>query len=68
MARKRNPNDYRPPGDKLRRNALKTRLRALRRTRKRVLAEAPGGDVVDLNSAIARLEGMLADAGLEPRP
>ena len=60
--------DHRPPGDVLRRKALGTRLRTLRRARKRVLAEAPGGDVVDLDSAIARLEGMLADAGLEPRP
>jgi hypothetical protein len=51
------------PGNALRRQALRTRLRALRRTRKRVLAATPGGDIVDLDSAIARLEGMLADAG-----
>jgi hypothetical protein len=54
--------EYRP-GDALRRQALRTRLRALRRTRKRVLAATPAGDVVELDSAIARLEGMLADAG-----
>jgi hypothetical protein len=56
-------NDHRPPGDALRRKALGTRLRALRRTRKRVLAATPDGDVSDLDSAIARIEGMLADAG-----
>jgi hypothetical protein len=56
-------NDYRPPGDALRRKALGTRLRALRRTRKRVLAANPGGDVADLDSAIALLERMLADGG-----
>ena len=39
-----------------------TRLRALRLKRKRVLAATPRGDVVDLDSEIARLEGMLADA------
>ena len=39
-----------------------TRLRALRRTRKRALAATPGGDVAELDSEIARLEEMLADA------
>ena len=55
-------NEHRPRGDALRRKALMTRLRALRRTRKRVLAATPGGDVADLDSEIARLEEMLADA------
>ena len=55
-------NEHRPPGDALRRKALMTRLRALRRTRKRALAATPGGDVADLDSEIARLEEMLADA------
>jgi hypothetical protein len=40
-----------------------TRLRALRRTRKRVLTATPGGDVADLEAEIGRLEVMLADAG-----
>jgi hypothetical protein len=56
-------NEQRPPGDALRRKALGTRLRALRRARKRVLAAIPGGDVADLDFAITRIEGMLADAG-----
>ena len=54
--------EHRLPGDVLRRKALMTRLRALRLKRKRVLAATPRGDVVDLDSEIARLEGMLADA------
>ena len=55
-------NEHRPPGDALRRKALLTRLRTLRRTRKRVLAATSGDDVADLDSEIARLEEMLADA------
>jgi hypothetical protein len=55
-------NDHRPPGDAHRPKALRTRLRALRRTRKRVLAATAAGDVVDLDSAVARLERMLGDA------
>ena len=55
-------NEHRPPGDALRRKALMTRLRSLRRTRKRVLTATPRGDVVNLDSEIARLERMLADA------
>ena len=60
--------DHRPPGDALRRKALGTRLRALRRARKRVLDAPPGVDVADLDSAIARLERMLADAGGSATP
>jgi hypothetical protein len=63
MARKRNPNDYCPPGDKLRRNAFKTRLRALRRARKRSLAGDPSTDVTELDAAIASAERALGDAG-----
>ena len=59
----RGANDYRPPGDPTHRRAgMKTKLRALRRTRKRVLAATPGRDVADLDSAIARLERGLGDA------
>ena len=54
-------NEQRPRGDVLRRKALMTRLRALRRTRKRILTATPGGDVADLDAEIGRLEVMLAD-------
>jgi hypothetical protein len=52
-------NDYRPPGNKLRQKALKGKLRALRRTRRRVLDATPSRDVADLDAAIASVERAL---------
>jgi hypothetical protein len=52
-------NDSRPPGNKLRQRALKVKLHALRRTRRRVLDATPGRDVADLDAAIASVERAL---------
>ena len=54
-------NDHRPPGNKLRQRALKGKLRALRRTRRRLLDANPGRDVADLDAAIASVERALGD-------
>jgi len=56
-------NDYGPPGDKLRQNAVKTRLHAPRRARKRILAVDSSADVADLDAAIASAGRALGDAG-----
>ena len=52
-------NDSRPPDNKLRQKALNGKLRALRRTRRRVLDATPGRDVADLDAAIASVERAL---------
>ena len=52
-------NDHRPQGSKLRQKALETRLRALRRARKRALEATSVREVAELDAAIASVERAL---------
>jgi hypothetical protein len=52
-------NDHHPPGSKLRQKALETRLRALRRARKRALEATSVREVAKLDDAIASVERAL---------
>jgi len=52
-------NDHRPSSTKLRQKALKMRLRALRRARKRALEATPAREVAELDAAIASVEHAL---------
>jgi len=52
-------NDHRPPGGRLRQKALETRLRALRRARKRAPATTSVREVAELDAAIASVERAL---------
>ena len=56
-------NDHRPPGSKLRQKALETRLRALRRARKRALEATSVREVAELDDAIANIERALGPSG-----
>jgi len=52
-------NNHRPGGSKLRQKALETRLRALRRARKRALETTSLREVAELDAAIANVERAL---------
>jgi hypothetical protein len=56
-------NDYRSSGSKLRQKALETRLRALRRARKRALEATSVREVAELDDAIASVERALGPSG-----